>query len=282
MTRKVIAFIADTHAGHKLGLMRPGVELLDDSGPKAAVWAPTATALQQWLWSCYEADMASVLALAGRSKIVLVHNGDITWGTRFPSQLVSTRLSDQLLIAMDNLQPWYAMKNLQTVLLLQGTESHEFGEGSAPIAIVAQLSKRYPKVSTMCPRHALLSIDGLLVDTAHHGPGAGGRSWLTGNELRYYTRSIMLDDLVGGRKPPDVVVRAHWHTGIHETVRLNGATCEAFVLPAYCGLTHHATQVSRSAYLLSCGMVALEVVDGKVAGVYPFWRTLDLRQVVEV
>lgn len=282
MTRKIIAFLSDTHAGHKLGLMRPGVELLDDSGPEPRTWTPTPTAIQEWLWARYEEDMAAVFALAGKSKVTVVHGGDVTWGARFPTQLVSTRLSDQLAIALDNLEPWYAHKNVANVVLIQGTESHEFGEGSAPITLADQLSKRFPRVRTICTRHALIGIDGLQVDVAHHGAGPGGRAWLTGNELRYYTKSLMLDDLLEGREPPGVVVRAHYHSGVHETVRVNGHTTEAFVLPAYCGMTHYATQVSRSAYRLSCGMVALEIVGGKVEQVQPFWRSLDLRQTVEV
>jgi hypothetical protein len=281
-SRKLVAFLADTHAGHKLGLMPPGVELLDDSGPEPRTWTPPLTAIQEWLWMQYVADMGAVWALAGKAPVTLVHGGDVTWGARFPTQLVSTRLSDQLLVALGNLLPWYEHKGLRSVVLVQGTESHEFGEGSAPIALAEQLVKRFPKVSTTCTRHALLSIDGLLVDVAHHGPGVGGRAWLTGNELRYYTRSILMDDIVDGRKPPDVIVRAHYHHGIRETVRVGEHTCEAFVLPAYCGMTHYSSQVTRSAYMLSCGLVALEIVDGKVQQVHPFWRRLDLRQTVEV
>ena len=276
--RKILAVIADTHGGAKQGLMPPDVQLLDDTGPEPRTWTPSPTAIQTWLWECYQNDMASVTELAGKSKIVLVHNGDLTWGVRYPECAVSGRAADQYSIALANLEPWYALRNLSKVVLVQGTGSHEFGEGSSPIVVGGELSKRYKKVSTICTRHGLLDVDGAPVDVAHHGPTPGGRSWLTGNQLRYYTRSVMLDDILCGKQPPVAILRAHYHTGIRETVREGGYTCEAFVLPSFCGMTHYAVQVTRSAYLLSCGLVALEFVDGVLRGVYPFWRSVDLRQ----
>jgi len=276
--RKILAVMADTHAGAKQGLMPPDVQLLDDTGPEPRTWTPTQTAVQQWLWDWYVKDMASVAALAGKSPIVLVHNGDLTWGARYPECAVSGRAADQYAIAIANLEPWYKLRNFAKLLLVEGTGSHEFGEGSAPITVGAELAKRYPRVSTTSTRHGLLSIDGAKIDIAHHGPTPGGRSWLTGNQLRAYTRSVMLDDLLADKAPPTALLRAHYHTAIRETVREGGHTCEAFVLPSYCGMTHYAVQVTRSAYLLSCGMVALEFVDGALRGVHPFWRTLDLRQ----
>ena len=276
--RKILVVMADTHGGAKQGLMPPDVQLLDDTGPEPRTWTPTQTAIQAWLWECYQNDIASVTALAGKSKIVLVHNGDLTWGVRYPECAVSGRAADQYSIALANLEPWYALRNLAKVVLVQGTGSHEFGEGSSPIVVGGELAKRYKRVTTICTRHGLLDVDGAGVDVAHHGPTPGGRSWLTGNQLRYYTRSVMIDDILLGNEPPAAIVRAHYHTGIRETVREGGHVCEAFVLPSYCGMTHYAVQVTRSAYLLSCGLVALEFVDGALREVYPFWRSVDLRQ----
>ena len=280
--RRVAVFIADTHAGHRLGLMRPGVQLLDDSGPEARTWTPATSAVQEWLWGCYTADMADALAIAGRSPVTLVHNGDLTWGTRFASQLVSTRLADQLIIGAENLAPWYEQRNTRSVVLIEGTESHEFGEGSAAVALAAEMGRRYPKVSTICTRHGNLSIDGVHIDTAHHGPTPGTRTWLAGNELRYYVRSILMGEVMRGNRPPDAVIRAHHHVGLHETVRQNGYTIEGWVLPAYAGMTHHSQQATRSAYRLSCGMLVLVIEDGRIAESHELWRELDLRQEVAV
>lgn len=280
--RKIVAVFADTHGGSKLGLMPPGVQLLDDTGPEPQTWTPQPTAIQKWLWGCYQEDMAAVVGIAGKSPIVLVHAGDLTQGTRYPEACVSARAADHFAIGMANLEPWYALKNLRSVCLVQGTSSHEFGDGSAPTIIGGELSKRYKRVNTFVVKHGLLNIDGARMDVAHHGAGTGGRAWLTGNELRYYTRSVMLDEVVRGNAPPAALVRAHYHSGVRETVRVGEHVTEAFVMPCYCGLTHYAVQVTRSAYLLSCGMVALVFEGGKLVSAHTFWRSLDLRQEVAV
>ena len=100
--------------------------------------------------------------------------------------------------------------------------------------------------------------------------------------MRYYTKSLMLDEALRGNTPPAALVRAHYHTGVRETVRVGGHVTEAFVMPCYCGLSHYAVQVTRSAYLLSCGMVALVFEGGRLVDAQTFWRSLDLRQEVAV
>jgi len=276
--RTIVAALSDTHAGSRKGLMPPDVQLLDDTGPEPRTWTPTQTGIQRWLWECYQEDMACAREIAGKSPIVLIHGGDATQGNHYPEACVSTRVADQLAIALANIEPWYALRNLRSVVLVQGTGAHEFGEGSAAVTLAAELNKRYRKPRTLTALHGLLNVDGARIDVAHHGAGPGGRAWLTGNELRYYAKSLMLDEITRGNEPPAAVLRAHYHHGVHETVRVGGHATEAFVLPAYAGMTHYATQVTRSAYLLSAGMVALVIEGGRVVGVHELWRTLDLRQ----
>ena len=277
-SRALVVAFADTHAGSKLGLMPPDAQLLDDTGPEPRTWTPTQTAIQRWLWDRYTEDMAAVRDIAGRAPVVVVLNGDITQGVRYPEACVSTRAADQYAIGLANLEPWYGWRNLSAVCLVHGTGSHEFGEGSAPVTIAAELAKRYPRVRTFTTRHGLLDVDGARVDAAHHGTGPGGRAWLRGNTLRYYTRSLMISEIERGRTPPVALVRAHYHDGVHETVREGGYICEAVVLPSYCGLTHYAIQVTSSAYLLSCGMAAFVFESGRLVATHELWRQLDLRQ----
>jgi hypothetical protein len=280
--RRIVACFADTHAGHKLGLMPPDTVLYDeDEEGNLVPYKPRLTATQKYLWRCYEDDLDNVSALAGGDPIILIHDGDITHGLKYPSQLVGTREADQYIIACGNMRRALQLPNITALRLMQGTASHTFGEGTAPIIVARQLGAEYSDIDIKCPAHVLLDVDGVVFDVSHHGPGPGSRSWLAGNILRYYTRSIMLDELADGEKPPDVVMRAHFHTLVIETVRLitkRGIyTTEAFVLPSYCGLSEHGRQVTRSTYRISCGLVAIEIVGGKIAGVHPFWRINDLR-----
>jgi hypothetical protein len=268
--------LADTHAGHKLGLCNPQVRLPDEGPTGEQTWTtPALTAVQRWLWECYESDRQAVRELAHGDPITVIHNGDLTWGTKHPEGLVSTRHVDQYLIATANLLPWFLFPNVQAVRLIHGTESHEFGEGTAPLVVAEHLGGMGRDVRAA--RHGLYNVDGILIDAAHHGPSLGARHWLTGNTARYAARSIMLDCITRGRTPPDVILRAHHHGLVWETVREGGYTCEAIALPSYCGMTHYAAQVTRSAYLLACGLVALVIEDGRLVDVRPFAREVDLR-----
>jgi len=282
MSRRLVVLFSDTHAGSRLGLLNPETVLWqEDESGQAVPWTPTPTPIQRWLWGHYVNDIAAALDLAGGDDVILVHNGDLTWGRKYASELVSTRDADQLLIAVANLEPWGAYPNLRTVRLVHGTDSHAFGEATSDAMVCDALRVRWPERSVAEVRHALLLVDGVGIDCAHHGPGPGGRQWLTGNVARYYARSLMQDDLLVGRTPPRVIVRSHYHTYVRETVRIHGArevVSDVIVTPAYCGMTEYATQATRSGYLLTCGLVVLEIVDGALREIWPFVRAVDLRR----
>ena len=276
MTRRIIVALADTHAGHKLGLCNPQVMLPEEDEQGVVHWVtPPITFVQKWLWECYEEDRAAVKELAQGDPITILHNGDLTWGKRYPDGLMTTRIVDQYIIAESNLLPWFLLPNVTTVRLMHGTQSHESGEGSAPIMVAKGLHDMGRDIKTA--QHGLYDVDGVLFDVAHHGPSLGIRHWLRGRTLRYMTQSLMQDCIARGKKPPDVILRAHRHELVWITERYMNYTCEAIALPAYCGMTHYAQQATQSAFLLTCGLVALVLEDGQVTGVHPFAREVDLR-----
>lgn len=282
MARRLVVLFSDTHAGSRLGLLNPATVLCDEDETGQPVhWTPELTAVQRWLWAHYEADLDAAMALAAGDEVILVHNGDLTWGSKYASELVSTRRADQILIALANLSPWFEHANVRTVRLVHGTDSHAFGEGTTDALVADGLRARWPERDIAQVRHLLATVDGVSIDCAHHGPTAGIRQWTTGNQLRYYARSLMNDEVLRGRTPPRVVVRSHYHTWTRETVRLQAATeyvTDIVVTPAYCGLTAYAAQATRSAYLIGCGLVVCEVVDGALREIHPFTRTVDLRR----
>lgn len=280
--RRLVAVFSDTHAGSNKGLLNPDVTLFDeDEHGDPQPWTPTPTAIQKWLWANYQADMARVMEIAGDDEVVVLHNGDLTWGSKYMTEMVSTRKSDQIAIAVANLVPWLALPNVQHMRLCHGTGSHQFGEATSDALVSAQLQAMYPASDVQAVRHGLASVDGVGIDYAHHGPSAGIRQWTNGNQLRYYAKSLMNDEILRGRTPPRIVVRSHFHTYTRETVRVHGErewVTDIFVTPAYCGLTEYATQATRSAYLIGCGLILFEVVDGALREVYPLVRVVDLRR----
>jgi len=278
--RRIAVAFADIHCGHYSGLCPEGMKLPSPEDDPETTWTPTLTDTQRWLWSCYEADRNGIKALANGDPITVIVNGDITWGKKYPDGLISSRDYDQCAIAASCLIRWLTMVNVDKLRLITGTQSHESGEGSTPYTVAAML-QAVKDCDVAVSRHSLFSIDGVVIDCAHHGPTPGMRQWTSGNQLRYYLKSLMNDEIQRHRTPPRVVVRSHYHTYARETVRVNGAerwVSDIVVTPAYCGMTHYATQVTRSAYLQSAGMVALEIIDGELVKIHDqFTRAHDLR-----
>lgn len=276
--RTIVAIQGDKHAGHKLGLLNPTVSLPDE-GPDGAITyhKPAPTAIQRWLWGHYTDDVKAVADLANGDRIIVLDGGDMTSGKKYPDGLISTRDFDQVLLAAGNMLPWMMLSNVDTVRFVHGTEAHEMGEGSTPHYIAKLLSGQFPDRDIATAAHYALSVNGVLIDVAHHGSGPGIRTWTRGNQVRYYTRSLMDEALLEGDEMPRVVVRHHFHSLIHETVRLGPHVCDSIICPSFAGLTYHARQSTRSVYRLGCGTVALEIVDGTLADVHVFHHKTDLR-----
>jgi len=280
MTRRLLVFLADTHGGHKLSLMNPETWLLEPEDGSFAPYQPQLSATQQWLWYHYQADIARVAEIADGCQVDVCHVGDVTWGTRYPAGLVSSRLADQPIIAAANMAPWLALPNVASLRLITGTDSHELGESSAPILVARELTKDHPDRPVGVLSHLLGDADGMMVDAAHHGPHPGTRTWLKGNQLRYYARSLMEQEIIAGREPPRLMVRAHYHEYSRETVRVRGAreyVTDIIVLPSYAGLTPYAQQATRSISEIGCGLAVAEVVDGELREIVALEHTKDVR-----
>ena len=281
-SRKIVVLLADTHGGHKLGLLNPDTVLFDeDEEGNPRPYSPRLTATQEWLEKCFDEDVDNVSRLADGSPIVVIHAGDATHGDTYPEQLVSTRMADQVEIAVSNARPLLELPHVQKVRFMMGTGAHGFGEGAAAILIASQLSKEYPRVDTAVRAHALFTVGKTDIDCVHKGPGPGIRNWTRGNQVRYYAKSVMADAMDNGEDPPSVIARAHFHEGIWETIRKETTrgsfVAEAFILPAYCGLSFHGREATQSKAYISCGLVALEIENGELVDCHPFWRVMDLR-----
>jgi hypothetical protein len=179
------------------------------------------------------------------------------------------------------MDPWMQYKNVKTVRLAVGTNIHELGEGSASALIADAMIKAHPKVDIGVVYHGLLNIGGYLIDYAHHGPNVGSRKWLEGNELRLYLRSIMMSEIMEGRKPPDIVMRGHYHVYRREFLEIiangNSFTSWAVLLPGFTFKDDYTRRATRSEFKQTVGMLAFEIIDGHLFEVYRFTKTVDIR-----
>jgi hypothetical protein len=258
--------------------MPPDVVLYDeDEMGNPVPYTPRQTASQKYLWGLYEDYIKRSVEIANGRPILLIHNGDLTQGNRHHEQLVTESISNQVLIAAANLAPWLKIPNVKAIRIVQGTQSHEFMESTAPTLVTKILSDAAPDVDIRQLNHGLLEVGGVSIDYAHHGPGPGGRSWLMGNEVRYYLRDLMMREVLRGAIPPRLVLRAHVHTYVKETVEVGGHEGTLIITSAYCMLGDYARQAVKSPHLIGNGHVVIEIGGGRLIATHKLVNTVDMR-----
>lgn len=284
MHRSIVLNLSDTHGGHKTGLLAPDVKLYDETPDGETVpWYPAQNAFQRYTWQLYtEKIIPKVADIAGDDPVYVNHLGDQIHGNKHPEQLISTRLADQIEIAVANWGPVFSgLPTLSGVRAVAGTGAHEYGEGSATLLITSALRSRYPAVDIMPLYHGLARIGGASIDYSHHGPGQSSRIWLEGNTARFYLRDIMLRSLRDGHMPPDLVLRGHIHTPISELVSIwsHNRMIESriVVCPPLTGLSDYARQATRSIYEIIVGATVIEIVRGKIMPPIFITETIDVR-----
>lgn len=245
---------------------------LHEEGPDGELvpYQPELTVTQLFLGALYQDQIQAVADITAGAPLVLVHGGDLCHGDAHPEQLMSTRLSDQVFIAADMLRRWRNVPNLRAVRIALGTAAHNSGEGSLEHLVAAQVASDLPDVQVST--HWRLDIGGAVFDVAHHGPSPGTRYWTDGNALLWYLRDLVLRDVMEmGERPPDAVLRFHYHTYSratwHYVLQQENCTARAFIHPAYCGMNYYGQKATRSRATTHYGMLLFRVVDGEIVEV---------------
>ncbi|MDY6867227.1 MAG: hypothetical protein SVT56_04890 [Chloroflexota bacterium] len=294
--RKIIVIASDLHAGHILGLMNPETKLTQQivdkkTGKSKQIFKEhELSEFQAYLWNTiWTPGIKEVKELAEGFPVALIVNGDITQGQKHPEQLVTTSTANQFLIASGVVEPWIeSIPSLEMVRFSYGTASHIFNEGTSPIIVSQLLTPKYPKVDIGVVHHGYLEVAGQTIDYAHHGPSQGIREWTKGNQLRYYLKSIMSGAYKNGVRPPDIVIRSHYHYPHREIVSdfiqgENGQpeTIESriYLTPSMCGLNDYGQQATKSTPMIYNGFFVFEIEDGRIVNDHldDFVWALDLR-----
>ena len=279
--RYVVLGISDSHSGFTLGLTNPETMLKDPYTQLPSYISMNEG--QTYLWNdIFMPAVNDVFAFAGRDDVYVTHIGDPAHGNKHPSELISTQLSDQIDVAISTFAPVLSRKNVKACRIAEGTAAHNFGEASAETLIETRLQKEYPKVDIRCVRHGLLTLpDGFRIDYAHHGPSPGNRIWTKGNTARSYLRSEMQRELNSGKIPANFYMRGHFHEPVKEwaTVVREDVRHESWlmILPSMCLMSEFASQSTKSQPVITNGVIALEIINGKLTQTLEFTQTDDLR-----
>ncbi len=165
MKRVILAQFADTQGGHRLGLLNPETVLeYEDEEGNTTPYNPGLTASQQFLWESYTKHIKEAFYLAKKDPVIVFLVGDPTQGDKYPHEWVSTRKSDQIDIALSNMNPWFQKSNVKTMRLAKGTPAHNFGEGTADILLAKMLPAKHPKGDIRTLDHGLANIGGIKID----------------------------------------------------------------------------------------------------------------------
>ncbi len=282
---KLMVVMSDLHGGHQLGLLAPDTLLwAEDIDGEMVPWTPSLSSLQVQLWDYFRYDLDEVVKLAAGRPIVIKVNGDITQGTKYVREWVSTRVSDQIEIAVKILSLPLAMPEVMQMDLVMGTGSHEMDQTS-PILAQRILRAEHPKIPIGMANHYLTTINETLFDLAHHGPIPGSRRWLEGNSLRWYTNDLMQRSLDLGLTPPHWVIRSHYHTIARSASDYRKGTklyrTEGVLTPGFTGMDGYARQATRSKFEIHVGLIAFEIPAKGIAGsqaMHHSFRVLDTRR----
>ena len=281
--RWIINFFADIHCGSRLSICDPAQVLysIGLTGNKEP-WTPNLTPAQAELWDLYEGHIDKVMDFADGDPVALILVGDPTQGEKFKDELMVSDVPNQVAIASGVIEKWLAHPNVNYLRFATGTDVHEYGEASATRLLSEFLSMKYTKRDISWVHHGLLDVQGITIDYAHHGPGPGKRKYLEMNNATWYLRDIMFRELLKGKTPPHLVVRAHQHnfgiTGHTMVIGDRLVSSDLIVIPAYQTLNGHARKVGQSAYEIYHGMIAVEVIDGDIGRVMPYVKMYDLRR----
>jgi hypothetical protein len=276
---RFVALLSDTHGGNENGLLSPNtcIPKTDQNGD-IYHFSPQLNKIQDYLYQLYIYHVANVFNRAANNDVIVEHDGDLAQGTKYIDEgLMSIVFGTQKAIAEENMRPWLEAPNVKTMRFATGTQAHEGVGNTMSYEVAKQLQVEYRDKDIKTVEHGLMNIDGFEIDYAHHGPPPGRRSWLKGNEARYYLRDRMLRDIQHGRRPPDLYHRAHYHEAVIEELRVNGYKSILVITPSYSFPGARTRQATASLSEIVNGMIVLEVEDGKLRDIHELTERTDIR-----
>ena len=100
---------------------------------------------------------------------------------------------------------------------------------------------------------------------------------MRGNVARFYLRDLMMREILKGRRPPDMVLRGHYHAPVYEYLETEGHASRLYISAPLCMMSEHSIQVTGSPEVFTSGIMAVEIIDGKFISDMRLHNTLDIR-----
>lgn len=271
------AVIADTHCGHDLGLINPGVKLWREGKSGLYEYSPKLSEFSKYLWhDVYIPGVKKILKFSTEIPLVLLHLSDVIQGDRYDSTVVR---ENQVIIAESIFDPWYMLKNLKAIKVVGGTDAHDFAYAPTISMVRSMNSKKVPVSAVL---HGLIQRpDGFEIDYTHHGPHQGIRSHTRGRVAAYALRDLINFELKHRGRCANLYLRAHRHNLLdvkdHDGDHMHWS--RLIISPSLSGMNAYARKVTQSTHYIKNGLYAFIVDDGQVVDECWNVETLDLRTV---
>jgi hypothetical protein len=92
----------------------------------------------------------------------------------------------------------------------------------------------------------------------------------------------MIRELLRGKKPAKLYLRAHYHAWVKAiwNIAIDDAdyTSVLCLAPSLCGLGAYGQQATKSVSRITNGALAFEIVDGEILRIHRWTKTLDIRK----
>lgn len=246
-------FINDLHVGGTTGLLPEHGVVLQDGG-RLGLSPLQKESSDHWtaFWKRRKAE---------KRRIALFLGGDMIEGNHHLTTQVWSNPELHMEAALELLRAPANMADF--IYCVSGTPVHVGSQGSADQRIAEQLgaTEVYGK---RCNYHIRVRVFGVKVDFAHHGPSRGKRPWNRENQLRLYTKGILMQSVASGRETPDLVVRAHRHKQVECLVEYEERRAWGFISPSWQWRTEHGHIVSSEDSVADIGGLVVYIEDGRI------------------
>lgn len=224
-----IVVISDTHIGCQLALCPPAGFQLDNGG----VYLPSS--IQKKLWTMWESFWGWVDETTEGEPYDLIHNGDVIDGSHHNStSQISHNLEDQRDWAINVLLP-HVTRCRQLggrYYHVRGTSAH-VGESGCDEEAIAKTLEAEPNEDGQHARYDLWKdLDGSLIQSLHHVGTVSSAAYEATAVHKELTESYV-EAARWGRRPPDMICRAHRHRFIQIMIPTAAGRAFAVVGPSW-------------------------------------------------
>ena len=234
MKPAITSIVGDTHIGSTTALCLPEWSwdsgVIDQEG-KPIMASYKSSKEQAWIYDNWLGYWEYVKKLAGsKYRIVTIHVGDVVEGDHHHTVQAIPNVEDQESLAVEILKP---IANLGDLYIIRGTSAHSGDMSRSEVRVAKELGAK------QCVFELLLSINGIVLDVAHHGR-ASKRDWTS--SAAGMAAEAVLDAAKAGRQIPRYVFRGHNHIVDDSGEKIE--TTRAIALPAWQLRTEFGYRVS--------------------------------------